>query len=36
MNRTLVQRNLRAAIIVGGVAAAAFAAAFVFTALWVG
>jgi hypothetical protein len=36
MNRTLVQRNLRSAIIIGGIAAAAFAAAFVFTVVWVG
>jgi hypothetical protein len=36
MNRTLVQRNLRSAILIGGIAAAAFAAAFVLTAMWVG
>jgi len=36
MNRTLVQRNLRSAIIIGGIAAGAFAVAFVFTVLWVG
>jgi hypothetical protein len=36
MNRTVVQRNLRAAIIVGGIAAGAFFAAFAVTALWVG
>lgn len=36
MNRTLLQRNLRSAILAGGIAAAAFAAAFIVTALWVG
>lgn len=36
MNRTLVQRNLRSAIIIGGIAAVAFASAFVVTAFWVG
>jgi hypothetical protein len=36
MNRTLVQRNLRSAIIIGGIAAIAFAGAFLFTAAWVG
>jgi hypothetical protein len=36
MNRTLIQRNLRSAIIIGGIAAGAFAAAFGFTAIWVG
>lgn len=36
MNRTLVQRNLRAAIIVGGIAAAVFAGTFILTVAWVG
>jgi hypothetical protein len=36
MNRTLVQRNLRSAILIGGIAAVAFAGAFLFTAAWIG
>jgi hypothetical protein len=36
MNRTLVQRNLRSAIFIGGIAALAFAGAFLVTAIWVG
>jgi hypothetical protein len=36
MNRTQVQRNLRSSIIIGGIAAVAFAAAFIATAMWVG
>jgi hypothetical protein len=36
MNRTLVQRNLRSAVIIGGIAAVAFASAFLVTAIWVG
>lgn len=36
MNRTLLQRNLRSAILIGGLAAAAFAGAFLLTAIWVG
>jgi hypothetical protein len=36
VNRTLVQRNLRSAILIGGIAAVAFAGAFLVTALWVG
>jgi hypothetical protein len=36
MNRTLVQRNLRAAIFAGGIAALAFAGAFLVAAGWVG
>lgn len=36
MNRNLVKRNLRSAIFAGGVAAAAFTAAFVIAAAWVG
>jgi hypothetical protein len=36
MNRTLLQQNLRSAIAIGGVAAVAFAGAFLLTVLWVG
>jgi len=36
MNRTLVQRNLRSAIAIAGIAAVAFAGAFVVTAFWIG
>jgi hypothetical protein len=36
MNRTLLQRNLRSAIIIGGIAAAAFAGTFLLIASWVG
>jgi hypothetical protein len=36
MNRTLLQRNLRSAIVIGGIAAAAFAGAFALTVMWVG
>lgn len=36
MNRTQVQRNLRSAIIVGGIAALAFTGAFLLTIAWVG
>jgi hypothetical protein len=36
MNRSLIQRNLRSAIVIAGIAAVAFAGAFVVTALWVG
>jgi hypothetical protein len=36
MNRTQVQRNLRSTILIGGIAAVAFAAAFLVTAMWVG
>lgn len=36
MNRTLLQRNLRSAILIGGIAAVAFAGAFLLTAIWVG
>jgi hypothetical protein len=36
MNRTLVQRNLRSAILAGGIAAVAFAGAFVTAVIWVG
>lgn len=36
MNRTVVQRNLRAALLVGGLAAFAFFAAFIVTAIWIG
>lgn len=36
MNRTLVQRNLRSAILAGGIAAVAFAGAFSVAFFWVG
>lgn len=36
MNRTLVQRNLRSAILIGGIAAASFTGAFLVALLWVG
>jgi hypothetical protein len=36
MNRTQVQRNLRSSILIGGIAAFAFAATFLVTAIWVG